>query len=330
MRYSLFSVQDHYPDRPRTVPRLYDEVIELAERADRLGFDSFLVAEHHFHEYGAAPDPVPLLAAIAQRTGRIRLGPAISVLTFRDPRTVAESYAMLDVLSGGRLLLGVGSGYLKHEFTGFGIDPAENRERFDEALSIVRRLLAGERVTHAGRFHRLDEVAINVRPLQAEPPFYVGILAKEAAFHIGRQGSRMLSVPYASVERFEDTATLLREFRRGQSEAGIGGSDDDAIFTFHCHVAETDEAARRTAADAFDLYVATRLYARRVTYDDVLRSGLAFFGSVDAVAEKLRALESWGIGHVALLMNFGALPQADVLHSVELFASDVIPRVRSG
>lgn len=330
MRLSLFSVQDHHPDRARTVPQLYAEVIELAERADRLGFDSFFVAEHHFQEYGVAPDPAVLLAALAQRTSRIRHGPAISVLPFHDPRLVAESYAMVDVLSKGRLVLGLGSGYLKHEFAGFGIDPAEKRARFDEALALLKRLLAGERVTHAGRFHRLDDVAINVRPMQAEPPIYVAILAKEAAYHVGRQGHRVLSVPYASVERFEDTATLIAEFRRGRAEAGLACAADDTIVTFHCHVAETDAEARRVAADAFDLYVATRLYARRISYDDVLRSGLALFGSVDTVVEKLRALQGWGAGHIALLMNFGCLRQDDVLRSLERLAREVAPRLRVG
>src|SRR5690349_7440127 len=81
-------------------------------------------------EYGAVPDPSVFLASLAQRTRRLRLGTSISVLTFRNPLTVAETYTMVDILSGGRLILGVGSGYLKHEFEGFRINPAEKRERF--------------------------------------------------------------------------------------------------------------------------------------------------------------------------------------------------------
>ncbi len=144
-RTSIFSVQDHYPGRGRSIAQLYEQVLAQAEFAEAEGYDTFFVAEHHFHEYGVVPNPLIMLSAMSQRTRRIRLGTAISILTFHDPLTVAEGYAMVDVLSGGRLTLGVGSGYLKHEFEGYGIHPAEKRERFDENLAIVEKALAGPR-----------------------------------------------------------------------------------------------------------------------------------------------------------------------------------------
>lgn len=328
MRLSIFSVVDHYPGRERTVAELYDQVIGHCDLAEALGFDTFLIAEHHFHEYGAVPDPVVMLPVLAARTERIRLGPAISVLPFRHPAEVAESYAMVDVLSRGRLVLGVGSGYLKHEFEGFGIDPAEKRERFDEALEIVTRLLSGERVTFAGCFHRLDGVALNVAPVQKpHPPFYVAILRKEAAYHVGRHGHRIMSIPYASADRFEDVRWMVEEFRRGRADASLAAAPEHALFAFHCHVAETDDAARANAAEAFDLYAATRLYAKRQTYDDILRSGLGLFGSIETVTEKLVQLHAWGIEHVALLKDFGSMPAECVRRSMTLIAREVLPRV---
>jgi alkanesulfonate monooxygenase SsuD/methylene tetrahydromethanopterin reductase-like flavin-dependent oxidoreductase (luciferase family) len=325
--YSAFSVNDHYPDRPRSIAALYAEVIGYCELAERLGFDSYFVAEHHFHEYGVVPNPAVMLAALAPRTTRIRLGSAISILTFHNPLTVAESYAMVDVLSGGRLVYGVGSGYLKHEFAGYNVALAEKRERFDEVLGLVRRLLRGERVTHAGKHHRLDAVALNVLPVQPEVPCYVAILAREAAYHVGRQGHKMLCVPYASLERFEDIAALIASFRRGRAEAGLAPSLDDAIVTLHCHVADSDAQARADAEAPFDLYVATRLYAHRHTYDDVMRSGLSLIGSVATVADKLRWLHAAGVRHVALLNNFGLLPADAVRRSMTLFATEVMRRV---
>jgi hypothetical protein len=111
--------------------------------------------------------------------------------------------------------------------------------------------------------------------------------------------------------------------------AGLATSPDDVIFAFHCHVGESDEAARAAAAEAFDLYVATRLYARRQTYDDILQSGLGLFGSVETVAAKLAQLQQWGIRHVALLMDFGLMP-ADRMHrSMDLVAREVAPRVQA-
>jgi alkanesulfonate monooxygenase SsuD/methylene tetrahydromethanopterin reductase-like flavin-dependent oxidoreductase (luciferase family) len=327
MKLSVFSVQDHYPTQPRTVQQLYGEVIAQAELADALGYDTFWVAEHHFHEYGVVPNPAVMLSSLAQRTKRLRLGTAISILTFHNPLTVAESYAMVDVLSGGRLVYGVGSGYLSHEFAGYRIDPAEKRDRFDENLALVRRLLSGERVTAQGKFSNVDAVALNVVPIQRQVPIYVAVLRREAAFHIGKQGNNLMCVPYASLENFDQIEDLIAEYRRGKAEAGLAPSDDDAVVTLHTHVAESDEAARQNAETAFNLYVDTRLYARKSTYDDAMRNGLHLFGSVETVTEKLAALHRFGVRHVSTLQNFGLMPQHLVRTSMERLVREVRPRL---
>jgi alkanesulfonate monooxygenase SsuD/methylene tetrahydromethanopterin reductase-like flavin-dependent oxidoreductase (luciferase family) len=329
MRMSIFSVQDHYPTRERTVAQLYREVIEQAELADTLGYDTFWVAEHHFHEYGAVPNPAVMLAAIAQRTKRLKLGTAISILTFHHPLTLAENYAMVDVLSGGRLVYGVGSGYLAHEFAGYQIDPAEKRERFDENLAAIGRLLTGERVTAQGKYAAIDAVQLNVLPLQKAVPTYVAILRKEAAYFVGRQGHNMLCVPYASLERFEDIADLLSEFRRGRSESGKPAGENSVAVTLHTHVAESDAAARKNAEAAFNLYVDTRLYAKKSTYDDAMRNGLHLFGSVETVAKKLVRLHAMGVDHIMALQNFGLLPQPLVRASMERMMREVLPWVQA-
>jgi alkanesulfonate monooxygenase SsuD/methylene tetrahydromethanopterin reductase-like flavin-dependent oxidoreductase (luciferase family) len=329
MRYSIFSVQDHHPHLSRTFPELYQQVIEQCELAETLSYDTFFVAEHHFHEYGAVPNPAVFLASLAQRTKTIKLGSAISILTFHNPLTIAENYSMVDVLSGGRLMLGVGSGYLKHEFEGYAIDGSEKRDRFDENLMIVKRAMRGERISFEGKYNTLREVAINVLPIQRPtPPIYVAILRKEAAYYIGRQGNYMLSVPYASVDNFEQVAEIVTEFRRGYRESGAPDKGE-MVFAFHTHAAETDAEARELAAEAFDLYVATRLYAKRQTYDDILKSGLALFGSVDTVVNKLVRLHDMGIDHVMLLQNFGLLAPERVQRSMRLIAEEVMPRVNA-
>jgi alkanesulfonate monooxygenase SsuD/methylene tetrahydromethanopterin reductase-like flavin-dependent oxidoreductase (luciferase family) len=329
MKLSIFSVQDHYPLEARTISQLYDQVVTQGVLADQLGYDTFFVAEHHFHEYGAVPNPAVLLSALAFRTTRLRLGTAISILTFHHPLTIAENYSMVDTLSGGRLTLGVGSGYLKHEFEGYQVDGATKRDRFDENLELVQRLMKGERVTHEGKFVNLRDVRINVFPQQDEVPIYVAILRKEAAYHVGRQGYKMLFVPYASVDSFEEIGAMMSEFRRGREEAGYTDHRGAAALALHTHAAASDNAARRIAADAFDLYVATRLYAKRATYDDVINSGLCLFGSPDTIADKLVRLHEMGLDHVLTLQNFGLLPPSEVHRSMHMMAETVMPLVRS-
>jgi alkanesulfonate monooxygenase SsuD/methylene tetrahydromethanopterin reductase-like flavin-dependent oxidoreductase (luciferase family) len=317
MRFSIFSVNDHHPRLPRTVPRLYAEVMAQCELAERLGYDTFFCAEHHFHEYGVVPDPAVMLAALAQRTRRIRLGTAISILTFHDPRRIAESYAMVDMMSGGRLVFGVGSGYLAHEFAGFEVDPKAKRDLFNQKLAAVRRLLGGEAHGRA---------VLNVLPHEGRvPPVYVAVLAREAAFHVGAQGNRIFTVPYASCKDFDDVGAMLQEFRKGRSQAGMAADEDDHVFTFHTYVSDTDEQARRECKPAYDLYVDTRLYAKKHVYEDVLATGLCLFGSVETVTRKMRRLREMGIRHVATMHNFGALEAERVERSMTLFAREVMP-----
>jgi alkanesulfonate monooxygenase SsuD/methylene tetrahydromethanopterin reductase-like flavin-dependent oxidoreductase (luciferase family) len=328
VRISIFSVNDHHPRLPRTVPRLYSQVMQQCELAERLGYDTFFCAEHHFHEYGVVPDPAVMLAALSQRTKRIRLGTAISILTFHDPRRIAETYAMVDMMSGGRLVFGVGSGYLAHEFVGYGSEPKEKRERFNENLDIVKRLMGGATLAYQGRFSASEKVVLNVLPHAGRvPPIYVAVLARDAAYHVGRQKNRIFTVPYASCKDFADIGTLLAEYREGRAEAGLPQDDDDHVFTLHTYVAASDQEAKAQAKDAYDLYVDTRLYARKHVYEDIIANGICLFGSVDSVAEKLFRLHEMGIRHVATMHNFGALDPARVERSMTLFAHEVMPRV---
>lgn len=319
MKLSLFTVQDHYPDRPRRLADFYRQTLADCVLADELGFDTFFVAEHHFHEYGVFPNPAIFLAAAAQATQRIRLGTAVSVLPFRHPLNVAEDYALLDQLSHGRVTLGVGSGYLAHEFAGFGIDGAEKRQRFDEALHLLQRAFRGERITYDGQFHQVQDVVINVQPVQQpHPPLYVAVLRAEAAYYVGRQGHRLMSVPYASCDSFADIAPMVQAYRQGCAESGQTG---DIILALHAYVAGSDAAARAEAAAAFDLYVATRLYARRQTYEDIIASGLSLFGSPATVTARLEQLAAMGVDHVALLYNFGLLAPERITASLRRAAS---------
>lgn len=330
MRYSLFSVNDHYPKLPRKIPELYQQVMRHCEIAENLGYDTFFCAEHHFHEYGVVPDPAVMLSALAQRTKRIRLGTAISILTFHDPRRLAETYSMVDMMSGGRLVYGVGSGYLAHEFVGYDRDPKEKRDRFNENLDIVKRLMAGETLSYEGQFSKSQKVALNVWPHEGRvPPVYVAVLAREAAYHVGKQKNRIFTVPYASCKDFADIGRMLEEYRKGLAEVGLQADDDDHVFTLHTYVAKSDEDAKAQAKAAYDLYVDTRLYAKKHTYEDIIANGINLFGSVQTVTKKMRQLHDMGIRHVATMHNFGGLDPALVERSMTLFAREVMPAVGS-
>lgn len=327
MKFGIFAVADHYPgELPRTTARFYDELLEQVEAADAWGFDSFWVAEHHFHEYGAIPRPPVWMAAAAQRTRRIRLGAGVVVLPFDNPLRTAEDYAMVDILSHGRLDLGVGSGYLTHEYAGFGVDPADKRARFDEALDILLRAWAGERFSYAGTYHRVDEVQLNVVPIQRpRPPMWVAVLRNEAAPLVGARGFPVMMIPYVATERLEELGEVVGAFRT--AFAGAGGRVEDATVPFglHTYCAEDFAHARADAKEAMDRYVRTRLYARQRPFELLVERDLIAFGGPEDLIRIARRYESLGLTHFLAIMNFGGLDHARVLRSMERMAKHVLP-----
>lgn len=330
MRFGLFSVCDHYPaELPRTSAQLYGELLEQVEAADHLGFDSFWVAEHHFHEYGAIPSPAVFLAAAAQRTKRIRLGAAVVVLPFHNPLLVAEDYAMVDMLSGGRLNLGVGSGYLRHEFEGFGVDPDEKGARFEEALQVLLQAWRGERFSWDGRFTRVKDVKLNAQPVQQPgPPLWVAILRNEAAAQMGGRGFAIMMIPYATGERTSEFAQTITDWRRAYTAAGGDPVRARLPFGFHTYVCDGLDRAAAEARDAMDRYVRTRLYARQRPFQTLVDRNLIAFGSPDDVVRVARLYEECGYTDYLAIMNFGGLPQAKVLRSMEMMARHVLPVFR--
>ncbi|HEU5190196.1 MAG TPA: LLM class flavin-dependent oxidoreductase [Methylomirabilota bacterium] len=329
MRLGLFSVVDHYPaEMGRSTGEFYAELLEQAEAAEEWGFDSFWVAEHHFHEYGAVPRPPILLSAVAQRTRRIRLGSGVVVLPFDHPLRVAEDYAMVDVLSAGRLNLGVGSGYLKHEYAGFGVDPEDKRARFDEALEVLLRAWTGERVSYAGAHVEVHDVRLNVLPVQEpRPPVWVATLRTDGGARVGARRLPAMFIPYASAETLPQMTAGLRDYRAAFVAAGGRLEDATAPFGFHTYCAESTADARAEARPHMERYVRTRLYAVQRSFETLLEQDVVAIGDPDEILRVARRYEAAGFTHFLAIANFGGLPHKRVLRSMELMARHVLPRL---
>jgi alkanesulfonate monooxygenase SsuD/methylene tetrahydromethanopterin reductase-like flavin-dependent oxidoreductase (luciferase family) len=326
--FGLFSVVDHYPEElTRTTADFYGELLEQVEAAEALGFQSFWVAEHHFHEYGGIPRPPVWMAAAAARTRRIRLGAGVVVLPFDNPLRTAEDYAMVDVLSGGRLDLGTGSGYLKHEYAGFNLDPEEKRARFDEALEILLRAWTGERFSYEGPYHLVRDVQLNVLPLQRpHPPIWVATLRADSAPRIGARGFPVMLIPYASAETLPQMADGVAAYKRAFVQAGGRPGGATVPFGLHVHCAETTGQARAEAREPMERYVRTRLYAVQRPVETLIEQNVVAFGDPDEIVRVARLYEEAGFTHLLAIGNFGGLPHKQVLRSIELLARHVLPR----
>jgi len=328
VRLSAFSVVDEYP--AEGAPDRLGEVVRLAEAAESGGLATLWVAEHHFHAGGVCPSPPVLLAALGARTRRLRLGALVSVLPFHDPVEVAEQYAMVDRLIGGRLNFGVGSGYIPLEFEGFGIDPLQKREHFDRALETILDAWSGKEV-RGGR-PGAKPVRVNVRPLQEpHPPLWIAVQRREAIPHVARRGASVALVPYATLSSMAELADEVREYR-SHLPVGVRG---DVAAALHLYAGPNPERARAALQRYLDSRLATQsaFYQEKVRHDPahasaatIEKSGWAVFGSAEEVAGRLREIAATGIDEVLGIFDFGGLPADEVGRSVRSLGAAFAPR----
>ena len=318
MRLSAFSVVEENgtgPTRDR-----HREVVELAEAAEASGLSAFWVAEHHFQPGGLCPAPPVLLGAIAARTRRIRLGSLVSVLPFHEPVEVAEQYALVDCLSGGRLNFGVGSGYVPAELDGFGVGMEAKRERFDRSLATILSAWHGEAVTTEGA--RDHPVRLNVRPVtQPNPPIWVAVQRREAVVHVARQGLSLALIPYATLSGLPELRDEIREFRA----ALPSGARADVSVAFHVYAGERPERG----IAALQAYLDTRQstgsihYQAKVERDPhqadaraIVASRLAFVGREDELPAWFSEVAATGVDELLGIYDFGALTVQESAHSM--------------
>jgi alkanesulfonate monooxygenase SsuD/methylene tetrahydromethanopterin reductase-like flavin-dependent oxidoreductase (luciferase family) len=329
MKFGLFTVFDNYQAKfDRTPAKLLQEVLEQTVEADRLGYESVWFAEHHFSEYGILTSPHILLTAAAERTKRIRLGVSIVSLVFHNPIQVAEDYALLDVLSGGRLNLGLGSGYLPHEFAGFNVDGKDKAFRFNDALAVIEKAWTGETFSHHGEYYQFTDIKLQVIPEQKQVPLWIGALRSQGAQYVGKMGYNIMGVPYVSGNSIEELRQVISDYRRAYLEAGHDERKINTPLALHTFVAETREAAERIAKPHVNLYLETRQYGKGAQYEDLEAREQLLIGTPEDVIGRLKKYKEVGCDHIMMLMNFGGLPHEQVLKSMELVAREVMPAFR--
>ncbi len=329
----------------------YRDTLEQSVHAEALGFESVWPVEQHFNaDLSITPAPLLLLAALAERTRRLRLGIAIVLLPLSHPIRVAEEIATLDVISNGRVEFGIGRGSIPAHFSGFGVAQAESRERFAEALEVVVKAWTRERISHTGRFFQVHELCVVPKPVQQpHPPIRVAANTVETLELMGRIGYPIfVATPTNPFPKLRQTLPVYRKARQEAGHPDDGGEDvtlalpicvgDSRAQTRQMmepglnHYLQTVAAIYRSAVERSET-TAAQVPERverfgRITFEQACES-MAIFNTPDACVERLqRVRDEFNIGRLICWFNIGGmLPHPQVMRSMELFAARVMPHL---
>lgn len=337
MARAAFGMFDHVDRSDEPLGVLYEHRLKLVEAAEAAGFRTYHVAEHHATRLGMAPSPGIFLAAVAQRTRRIRFGPLVYLLPLYTPLRLIEEIAMLDQMSGGRFELGVGRGISPYELAYCGIDFLEAPAMYEEALEVILAGLRGGRLTHRGRHYRYLNVPIELSPVQRpHPPLWQGVTSPEGAAAAARRGVNIVgTAPNARMKE-----VVERYFEVWDENAG-GGTTPMVGIQRHVFVAESDTEAMAGARVAYKTWYdsLTSLWRQfntvparfAETLERALTIDAAIVGSPATVrAEVERHLAATGCNYFVGRFIYGNLAYEPAARSLALWGQEVMPHFAEG
>jgi probable F420-dependent oxidoreductase len=336
MKFGLYSSIAN-PPRGENLDRSIDETIAEAQLAESCGFDSIFFGEHHQDRDGFLPSPLIVAAAVAARTTTLRVGTSVILLPLHHPVRVAEDVITLDLVSKGRVVLGVGIGYQPADFRAFGLPMEDRRGRFEESIEILRLCWAGEPFTFTGKHYTLEDVRVTPRPHQKpSPPLWIGASVTAAARRAGRVADAFVGTPSTGLAN----ATMLADtYRQAAREAGRPPQV----------VQMRDAWVARSRAEADSVYGPHVMTAYKYYWDNKLAEFRSIPAGTPFTLENLapdrlvmgdpdtciREFQRWSAatGAAYFLLRFrhahsGGPPHEKIMEAIRLFGERVIPACR--
>jgi alkanesulfonate monooxygenase SsuD/methylene tetrahydromethanopterin reductase-like flavin-dependent oxidoreductase (luciferase family) len=350
LKFGLLFNTDYHAEAHGPPAEYYTHLLDQIVLAEELGFHSAWFGEHHYSAYSFGA-PAVMATAAAGRTSRIRLGTGVSLLPIHNPIRLAEEYATLDVLSGGRLEYGVGRGFLRYALDLFGIDEDESHERYREALQIIRRAWTHEKpFSFEGRFWDLKDYQFFPPPLQKpHPPIYASAtLTPESFVWTAEMGLHLATACF--VPRKEGVRDGIRLYRRTLEESGRDVRELEVAGVFQMFCGATHEEAHRLAgghvidyleffgsidarsphrSKAYEHHKAgTRDMYAGVTSQMLDEQKLLLISDPPGLVERIEwARDYYGLDYLLLEVGQGGLAHELVVNSLERFSREVMPRV---
>src|SRR5499427_8485624 len=346
MKFGYFTLSDnHYEDNPRDANAFVADILDEAIYAEEVGLHSAWIGEHHFSTLGVLSCPDLMLANVAAQTQRIRLAPAVTVLPLHHPIRVAEQWATLDLLSGGRVDFAAGRGYDRREYLPLKVSFEDNQAIFEEGMEVVRRLWSSDGpISHQGRHYQFDDVAVTPKPVQRPLPAYVASFSRPSIELAGRLGCGLIVAPFAAAMTFGG----LRQVRElyHQTCARHGRAPSRLMGSYFIHFADTkgeEERARarqiryykecviaafpgdpETAPPSYRYFIGMVERLRNVRPDDLTENSV-LLGSPAQITATLKEVEAAGFDEVILYFNVGLKPHAQVTDEMARFMTEVAP-----
>jgi alkanesulfonate monooxygenase SsuD/methylene tetrahydromethanopterin reductase-like flavin-dependent oxidoreductase (luciferase family) len=346
MDFGYFTLSDnHYDNNPRSSNQFVADITAEALYAEQLGMHSAWIGEHHFNSLGVLSCPDLVLAYVAARSKRIRLAPAVTVLPLHHPIRVAEQWATLDLLSGGRVDFAAGRGYDRREYLPFHVSFEDNQGIFEEGLELVRKLWTAEgRISHHGRHYSFDDVRITPKPVQRPIPAYVGSFSKPSIELAARLGCGLIVAPFAAAMSYgglKQVADLYRE-----SCARYGTKPGRLMCSYFIHFADStaqEDAQRarqiryyrecvilafpgdpKSAPPSYRYFVDMVARLQQVKPEDLTENSV-LLGTPADITSTLKKVEAAGFSEVILYFNVGLKPHNQVKDEMARFMAEVAP-----
>ncbi len=312
----------------------FEETIRECERAESAGFDSVWLGEHHNNQV-LYPAPLVGLAAIAARTSRVSLGTGVLLLPLYHPMCVAEEGAMVDMISGGRLILGVGAGYAPEEFAAFGLSVKQRGSRLDEGAALLRRLWTEISVTHHGRYYHVEGATVGPKPVQQPaPPIWFGAWTTPAIQRAARLGDAWLGGPSATLS---ELLSCVESYRNACTETG---KEPGTIAAFrYVFVAANTEQAMESAGDSF-IQAYENMYFRwphpvikrpngKLTIESLAQNRIILGDPETCIREIAHFRRKLGLDHLICRFSVPGISRKASMASLDLFAREVMPALRA-
>ncbi len=335
MRVGVFLF--HESRNPGTDARVIEEAVREAKLAEDEGMDAVFLAEHHFDGNCAYVDPPTFAAALALATSRIKIGFAVLQTSLYHPLRMAEQISLIDNLSKGRLIVGLGRGSMVnlHEYSGYQIEPESAQERFEEIEKILFQCWTQERVRHKGKYWNFEIPMLRPRPYTQPHPQVLRSVASEASLAGQARQGRPVIMAAATAKGAERNIAIYREAAR---EAGIGDDRiDEAIAQSWVSrtviLAPTDAEAEEVGLPYFrqmQQYRAAQssAFEQRAATQNSQATPPVLYGSPDTVREDFTALARTGIGGVSIRFRTGPMPADFSARALRLFMSEIAPGIR--